>query len=65
MIINALAIPLIIEMLNRLWNMWLALMVRDFDLSRNRQRIKLEATPSNIIVLSYSLLIIALCIAYF
>lgn len=63
MIINALALPLIIEMLNRLWNMWLALMVRDFDLNRNRQRTKFDATPPNIIVLSYSLLIVIICIA--
>lgn len=63
-IINAMAIPLIIEMLNRLWNMWLALMVRDFDISRNRQIVTLEATTSNLIVLCYSISIIIACILF-
>lgn len=63
MIINALAIPLIIEMLNRLWNMWLALMVRGFDIRRSQRRMKLELSASNLIVLSYSIVIIVACIA--
>ncbi len=58
MIINALAIPLIIEMLNRLWNMWLALMVRGFDIGRSQRRMKLELSASNMIVLIYSIIIL-------
>ena len=63
MVINALIIPLIIEMLNRLWDMWLALMIRGFDLGKSQRKIKLELSTSNLIVLSYSIIIVFVCIA--
>jgi len=61
MVIKALIIPLIIEMLNRLWDMWLALMIRGFDLGKSRKRMKLELSASNLIVLIYSFAIMAAC----
>ena len=62
MIINALTIPLIIEMLNRLWDMWLALMVRGFVLGKKRRKTKLVLSVPNLIVLSYSVIIIVVSI---
>ena len=61
-IIKALTIPLIIEMLNRLWDMWLALMVRGFVLGKKRRKIKLELSVSNLVVLGYSVIIIMISI---
>lgn len=58
--INALTVPLIIEMLNRLWDMWLALMVRGFDISKRRKNAKMKLSTSNLCILIYSFTIIAI-----
>jgi energy-coupling factor transporter transmembrane protein EcfT len=59
--INAITIPLIVEMLNRLWDMWLALMVRGFDISKRRKNAKLKLSASNLCILIYSFAVIAIC----
>lgn|GEM_PF-1376471 len=61
--INALTVPLIVEMLNRLWDMWLALMVRGFDISKRRKNARLKLSVSNLCILIYSFAIIAICAA--
>lgn len=61
--INALTVPLIVEMLNRLWDMWLALMVRGFDISKRRRNSTLKLSASNLCILIYSSAVIAICIA--
>lgn len=58
-LVNALAVPLIIETLNRLWEMWLALVVRGFDLRKEHRKNKLKLSIPNLAVLLYSVIIIA------
>ena len=58
-LVNALAVPLIIETLNRLWEMWLALVVRGFDLHKEHKKNKLKLSISNLAVLIYSVVIMA------
>lgn len=62
MVINALAVPLIIEILYRLWNMWLALMVRGFALGKKRIKMQFKLSVPNLAILSYSITIILLSI---
>jgi energy-coupling factor transport system permease protein len=59
LVIKAVVIPLIIEILNRLWLMWIALMVRGFELNK-RNNPSLKWSMSNIVIFIYSLIIILL-----
>jgi energy-coupling factor transport system permease protein len=60
-IIDALAVPLLIDILNRLWSMWLTLMIRGLNIERRHKRLRFTLSAPNIIVLVYSLSIFAAC----
>lgn len=59
-IINAMTVPLIEEILRKLWDMWLALNVRGFALGKRRPKNIFRFSIPNFIVLLYSISIIIL-----
>lgn len=54
-VIRALVVPLVIEILRRSWDTWLALNVRGFSLAKRRRQTAHETSMQDLLVLSYSI----------